>query len=54
MKKLSNTKKSNDENDSNLINLTYVNNRIEQEVCIDTLSFSSKEKDKITSECDTF
>jgi len=48
MKKLSNTKKINDENDSNLINLTYVNNRIEQEVCIETLSFSSKEKDKIT------
>ena len=36
MKKLSNTKKTNDENDSNLINLTYVNNRIEQEVCNET------------------
>jgi hypothetical protein len=48
MKKLSNTKKTNDENDSNLINLTYVNNRIEQEVCNETLSFSFEEKDKIT------
>ena len=38
MKKLSNTKKINDENDSNLINLTYVNNRIEQEVCIETIN----------------
>jgi hypothetical protein len=36
MKKLSNTKKSNDNNDNNLINLTYVNNRIEQEVCNET------------------
>jgi hypothetical protein len=43
MKKLSNTKKSNDENDNNLINLTYVNNRIEQEVCNETLSFSSNQ-----------
>jgi hypothetical protein len=38
MKKLSNTKKSNDENDSKLINLTYVNNRIEQEVCNETIN----------------
>ena len=38
MKKLSNTKKINDENDSKLINLTYVNNRIEQEVCIETIN----------------
>jgi hypothetical protein len=47
MKKLSNTKKSNNEN-SNLINTKSINSRIEQEVCNETLSFSSKEKDKIT------
>jgi len=53
MKKLSNTKKLNNEN-SNLINIKSINTRIEQEVCNETLSFSSKEKDKITSECVTF
>jgi hypothetical protein len=36
MKKLSNTKKSNDENDSNLINTKSINTRIEQEVCNET------------------
>ena len=36
MKKLSNTEKSNDENDSNLINTKSINTRIEQEVCNET------------------
>ena len=35
MKKLSNTKKSNNEN-SNLINIKSINTRIEQESCIET------------------
>ena len=41
MKKLSKSKIPNDENNSNLINVKSINNRIEQESCIDTINLIS-------------
>ena len=41
MKKLSKSKISNDENNSNFINVKSINNRIEQESCIDTINLIS-------------
>ena len=38
MKKMSKSKIPNDENNSNLINVKSINNRIEQESCIDTIN----------------